>query len=103
MTSDGGSSPGTAVLQRCGPYEPGTLTLVAVDDGAQFSYCPGGRYPRSPIPGERVRMRWTTSAGEVPSGEGLVVSVELTAHSGPACTVLWSVPPRQLVDWDPQF
>lgn len=73
MTSEG-SSPGTGVLQQCGPYEPGTLTLVAVDDGAHFSYCPQGTYPRSPVPGERVRMRWTTSPTEVPSGEALVVT-----------------------------
>lgn len=94
---------GMAVLQRCGPYEPGTSTLVAVNDGTHFSYCVGGRYPRSPVPGEIVRMRWTANPAEVPSGEGLVVSVEHTQRSGPQCIVLWSVPPRRLADWDPQF
>lgn len=83
-----------SVLQRCGPYEPGTATLVAVDDGVQFSYCPGGKYPRDPVPGERVRMRHHTGAKAPLEGEGLVVSVEVTAHSGPACVVLWSVEPK---------
>lgn len=82
-----------STLQRCGPYEPGTLTLVSQEDGVEFSYCPGGAYPRSPAPGDKVRMRFTTSAKEVPSGDGMVVSVRQT-HSGPECMVLWSLEPR---------
>ena len=50
-------------------------------------------------------MRWTTSSVEIPSGEGLIVSVEHTRHSGPRCLVLWSVDPRNSREnpWDPQF
>lgn len=81
-------------LQRVGPFEPGTLTLVAVSDGTHFSYQPNGVRPRSPVPGERVRMRFTTSANAVPSGEGLVVSVVDEGHVyGPVVLVLWSVEP----------
>lgn len=83
-----------AVLQRCGPYEAGTLTLVAVDDGTEFSYVRAGVRPRLPVPGERVRLRRTTSPGEVPSGEGIVVSVRDRRLAGPECMVLWAVEPN---------
>lgn len=91
-----------SVLQRCGPYEPGTITLVAVDDGTHFSYRPPGQPPpRLPVPGERVRMRWTTGAGDKPCGEGLVVSVVDEKHVyGPTVMVLWSVPPRSMFPRD---
>lgn len=82
-----------STLQKCGPYEPGTLTLVAVEDGTEFSYCPGQVRPRLPVPGERVRMRWTTSRNEVPSGLGMVVSVQDRGGMGPECMVLWSEEP----------
>lgn len=89
-------------LQRCGPYEPGTLTLVSQDDGVNFSYCPGSVRPRLPVPGERVRMRYTTSQAEKPSGDGMVVSVIDRGSFGPECMVLWSVEPAR-ANWDPQF
>jgi hypothetical protein len=83
-----------STLQKCGPYEPGTLSLVAVDDGCCFSYMRDGFKPRSPVPGERVRMRWHTGDRCPLEGEGLVVSVRDTGHSGPECMVLWSVEPK---------
>jgi len=90
-------------LRRCGPYEPGTCTLVAVEDGTEFSYqrahAPQARLPN---PGERVRMRWTTSDSETPCGEGIVVGVlkEKPAGSNPrfghTVLVLWSVEPDRM-------
>lgn len=93
---------GSSVLQKVGPFEPGTMTLVAVEDGTKFSYRPPGKpAPRLPEPGERVQMLWTTGKIDSPSGEGLVVSVVDEGHVyGYAVMVLWSVQPRRFLDDD---
>lgn len=86
-----------STLQKCGPYEPGTLTLVAISDGCHFSYVREGFKPRWPVPGEEVRMKWTTGERDVPCGLGLVVSVVDRGHVyGPEVVVLWSIEPS---DW----
>jgi len=92
----------TESLSRCGPYEPGTCSLVAVADGTEFSYQRANApATRLPVPGERVRMRWTTSDNETPCGEGLVVSVVQEERGGiprfgPTILVLWSVEPDRM-------
>lgn len=93
-------------LEVCGPYERGTATLVAASDGAEFSYQRGFEPPtRTPVPGERVSLKWTTSDDEDPTGDGIVISVEFPNDPDrrvrpPSVLVLWSVEPRR-PKWDP--
>lgn len=100
----GGSRLPDSVLQRCGPYEPGTMTLVGLKDQTHFSYRPPGRDPpRLPVPGELVGFRQTTGQLDRPTGVGIVISVCDEGHVyGPAVVVLWSVIPRAFQAWDPQ-
>lgn len=75
------------------PFEPGTVTLVAVSDGTEFSYCHNGK-PRSPVPGEHVKMRWHPRSALY--GDGIVVSVVDRGDDwGPEITVLWAQTPIQ--------
>ena len=89
---------------ECGPWEPGTLTLVAVSDGTRFSYRPPGESdPRPPVVGELVTLAWSpTQLFDEAAGHevGLIVAVDFTPRGSPRCLVLWPGPPG---DWDPQF
>jgi len=91
----------TPVLMECGPWEPGTLTLVAVDDGTRFSYRPMGLAPRQPRPGELVSLAWSPTQAGTSREIGLIIAVDFfTPHGLPKCLVLWPGPPGP---WDPQF
>ncbi len=89
-------------LTECGPWEPGTLTLVAVSDGTRFSYRNLGvePRPRRPRPGELVNLVWSPTQAGTSHEVGVIIAVDFTPFGSPRCLVLWPSPPDT---WDPQF